>query len=1029
MLLPKDLISESYERPDIYLCETNKERMCRLETIDTKATLKFNAYSELSFTVPRLYDDLMTGEQKINPFYDKIEALRLIFVQGFGYFEIQESEIESDGIREVKNVTAYSLEYSLSQKYLENFYINTGEMNSVEVIYADTHGTALVPVSLYNPILPELSLLHLILEKIYGWKIGHVDMSLRTMCRTFEISRESVYDFMMNDICEKFNCFFVFDTVENTINVYAESLISKFIGDGSTTVFTLVTPYDSIDTVTIDSYKTTAYTYDPNTGILTFDTPPADGAKIEVTDGTQAQWATDVYVSFDNLAQEVNVSYSADDIKTVLTVKGSEDLDIREVNFGLPYITDLSYYYTVDWMGQDLYDAYTAYLQKCNSHQAEYKENAQEMIEVADKISYEENRLSLQYSIATVSSTTIGTYYVRGGTAPNYYYIEVSLPKDYNANVEHYYTLSGNDLTEEKFSRFYEALKIYYNSQDSKDTSKISELKDDFAFMETNTIDSLVSALSGATSTEQKDTAVKTFLNEMWNQLGLTPLKTMYQKSYIQIRDTNIEAGWSDASSQYYWLYYPVTVVLKSIDDEILERQATIDEYQEQYDVLKNRNNEISNQLIMTKNFTEEQLVRLSPFLREDEYIDDNFVETSYDSTDEIIKLKQELLECGRIELAKLCEPKLEFSMDMANIFALEEFAPIVGQFQLGNLINVVIRSDYIKRARLLQVDINFDDFSDFSCEFGELTNLKTPSNIHADLLSNAIQAGKSVASQASYWTKGSDLANDTYSKIQDGLLDATEGIYSSTQGVVIDRNGIHLTKIINEETGEVSPLQAWIINNNILFSSDGFKTSETALGEFTLSDGRTFYGLLAQAVLAGYIESSSIVGGTIRIGDRTDGTYNFEVDENGTVTIRGIVNGKTLLDWTHPVGSIYQSTISTSPEELFGGTWEQLSGRFLLASNSTYAAGSTGGEATHTLTIDEMPSHEGHLDTNETNLNGNNNLYLPTSVFSSYGTNPRGWATQADNEVVPAGESKGGGQAHNNMPPYLAVYMWKRTA
>lgn len=145
----------------------------------------------------------------------------------------------------------------------------------------------------------------------------------------------------------------------------------------------------------------------------------------------------------------------------------------------------------------------------------------------------------------------------------------------------------------------------------------------------------------------------------------------------------------------------------------------------------------------------------------------------------------------------------------------------------------------------------------------------------------------------------------------------------------------------------------------------------------------------------------------------------------NGDVTI----DGKTLLDWTHPVGSIYQSINATSPEELFGGTWEQLSGRFLIAADDTYIAGSTGGEATHTLTVDEIPSHEGHLDTNETNWNGNNNLYLPSTVFSSYGTTPRGWATQATNEVVPAGESKGGGQAHNNMPPYLAVYMWKRTA
>ena len=73
---------------------------------------------------------MITGETDTNPFYNKIEALRLIYLEGFGYFEIQEPEIISDGIREVKNVTAYSLEYTLSQKYLEGIYIDKEYRNN-----------------------------------------------------------------------------------------------------------------------------------------------------------------------------------------------------------------------------------------------------------------------------------------------------------------------------------------------------------------------------------------------------------------------------------------------------------------------------------------------------------------------------------------------------------------------------------------------------------------------------------------------------------------------------------------------------------------------------------------------------------------------------------------------------------------------------------------------------------------------------------------------------------------------------------
>ena len=236
MKLPKNILSGNYTKPRLFLCETDKTKICQLETSNTQGSFKLNSYSELSFEVARVYNDLIHGETKINPYYDKIEALRLIYVEGFGYFELQGPELVGDGIKEIKSCTAYSSEYTLSQKYLSNFYINTGEVNSVEVINANPP-TNIVPVTLYNPSNPKLSLLHLILEKVYRWSIGHVDESLKTLSRQFEVDRESVYDFIMNEICKKFNCYVVFDTINNTINFYAESLTSKFIGDGSTNTF------------------------------------------------------------------------------------------------------------------------------------------------------------------------------------------------------------------------------------------------------------------------------------------------------------------------------------------------------------------------------------------------------------------------------------------------------------------------------------------------------------------------------------------------------------------------------------------------------------------------------------------------------------------------------------------------------------------------------------------------------------------------------------------------------------------------
>jgi hypothetical protein len=127
-----------------------------------------------------------------------------------------------------------------------------------------------------------------------------------------------------------------------------------------------------------------------------------------------------------------------------------------------------------------------------------------------------------------------------------------------------------------------------------------------------------------------------------------------------------------------------------------------------------------------------------------------------------------------------------------------------------------------------------------------------------------------------------------------------------------------------------------------------------------------------------------------------------------------------TLVNYIYPIGSYYWSSNSTNPGTIFGGTWEQIKDKFVLAVGDTYTTVDvTGGEATHTLTVDEIPSHR-HV--------------TGPSHFSAYGgdlsdikqeTNA-GWKTNLDQ--INTGYT-GGGQAHNNMPPYITAYCFHRTA
>ena len=102
----------------------------------------------------------------------------------------------------------------------------------------------------------------------------------------------------------------------------------------------------------------------------------------------------------------------------------------------------------------------------------------------------------------------------------------------------------------------------------------------------------------------------------------------------------------------------------------------------------------------------------------------------------------------------------------------------------------------------------------------------------------------------------------------------------------------------------------------------------------------------------------------------------------------------------------------------MFGGEWEQIGGRFLLGADSTYAAGSTGGEATHTLTIDEMPTHTHNMSASSVSPGDNvaGGIMISSHDLYEYGINQ-------------GIHNTGGGQPHNNMPPYLTVYMWRRVS
>lgn len=182
------------------------------------------------------------------------------------------------------------------------------------------------------------------------------------------------------------------------------------------------------------------------------------------------------------------------------------------------------------------------------------------------------------------------------------------------------------------------------------------------------------------------------------------------------------------------------------------------------------------------------------------------------------------------------------------------------------------------------------------------------------------------------------------------------------------------------------------------------------------------------------------------KTGGGASGTWGINISGNAaSATDADKLDGyhaSDIISKIYPVGSIYMSMSATNPHDLFGvGTWQRISqGRMLIgADDSTYKAGATGGEATHTLTAAEMPAHSHGISTSGDHSHyfyGSDNNNGPFTEGDGLDTEANGhftrnvrFTTSSAGAHTHTISNSGGGAAHNNMPPYLVCYIWQRTA
>lgn len=248
-------------------------------------------------------------------------------------------------------------------------------------------------------------------------------------------------------------------------------------------------------------------------------------------------------------------------------------------------------------------------------------------------------------------------------------------------------------------------------------------------------------------------------------------------------------------------------------------------------------------------------------------------------------------------------------------------------------------------------------------------------------------------------------LISDTGKAIQNANAAAEEAKEKAQTATVAAQNADNAASSANTETSNAASVSS--------------KTQKIAdqLKEIDIPSLQTQIGSKADKLSGGTAGNLAVIS--------SDGNFK----DSGKAPADWLVKNN-LLSLVYPVGAVYLSFQSTSPASFLGGTWEKLENRFLLGASSSYVVGSTGGESSHVLIVNEIPSHNHGLRLFA--FNGATHNY-GNKYGIGYQHNSGSMATKSVAEDISGGENiwgvlpTGGGNAHNNMPPYIAVYMWKR--
>ena len=928
-------------QPKITLARRSGKRIANIPAYNINITKSFNSYAELSFDVSK-YDN----GKKYKYWYD-VKDLRLVWVRDWNvYFEIQVQIDESD--ETIKHVEAKSLgESELSQVNLYDIEINTED---------DIAREDYSPTVLYNENDSNLSLLNRILSKAPHYTIGHVDLSIKNIQRTFSFNNKSIYD-AFEEISEEINCIFIIDS-GMTNNAPAR----------------VVNVYDLEPHCALCGARGPFYTTDDEGNIVGEISSPiyAKNLRCKECGGDTISLgygkSTPIFISVENLADSIQYDTDVDSVKNCFKLEAGDDImtsAIRSINpNGSSYIWHISndikedmsdalvskldeynisydYYmndYTPDIDDEILtkynylinkYSVYNPNLKIFDTSVPGFSNLVQAFYDNIDFESYLENEfmpspelpdIGADIQAAKLTSDTINIAAVSNLRTCSTYTATASVLSIAKTLIDAGYSVKA--LTSQYADETWTGTLVVTNNSDASDTAITEiitvEIVDDYQ----EYIEQSIKKQLDSKSDEYADmVTIFSYDNDMFlhelHKYCVSELE-VFHDSCQAVLDILIKQGASSVGT-FYDNYY---TKLGIIDSELIDRNSEISIIREMQNAIRDIFEHVKSSLNFETYLGDSLWNEFIAYRREDTYSNSNFISDGL-SNAEIIKRATEFMDIAMKDIYKSSTLQHSITANIWNLLTMEEFLPLVDYFEDGNWIHVKVDGN-VYRLRLIEYDVSFDNndigvkFSDVISAYGSVHDLESVVNQMTSISSSY----EFVARQASLGNKGNNIINDWINR---GLDTTAAKIINNAdnQSQVWDEHGM-LFKQNDPMSGTDTGEQLKIVNSTIAITDDNWQSVKTAIGRFYYVDPNTgeyvqAYGINGEVLVGKLILGQELgiysTAQTMKFNEDgleiTNGTNTFKVNPNDLSSMFVLLNGDDKVLYTDSTGNtVYKGTV-----------------------------------------------------------------------------------------------------------------------